>query len=78
MTMMSPCEKCARAVRLALEKEGYQVIGFHAAGIGDRAMEDMVGAGLFPGRHRSRARRRWVRAIFTGLSRMAADRLKLP
>ncbi len=49
MTMMSPCEKCARAVRLALEKEGYPVIGFHAAGIGDRAMEDMIGAGLFRG-----------------------------
>jgi uncharacterized protein (UPF0261 family) len=49
MTMMSPCEKCARSVRLALEKEGYQVIGFHANGIGDRAMEDMIGAGLFRG-----------------------------
>jgi uncharacterized protein (UPF0261 family) len=49
MTMMSPCEKCARSVRVALEKEGYQVIGFHANGIGDRAMEGMVGAGLFRG-----------------------------
>jgi uncharacterized protein (UPF0261 family) len=49
MTMMSPCERCARSVRLALEQEGYQVIGFHANGIGDRAMEDMVGAGQFRG-----------------------------
>jgi uncharacterized protein (UPF0261 family) len=49
MTMMSPCEKCARSVRLDLEKEGYQVIGFHANGVGDRAMEDMVGAGQFRG-----------------------------
>ena len=49
MTMMSPCEKCSRSVRLALEQEGYQVIGFHANGIGDRAMEDMVGAGQFRG-----------------------------
>ena len=49
MTMMSPCERCARSVRLALEKEGYQVIGFHANGIGDRAMEDMIETGLFRG-----------------------------
>jgi uncharacterized protein (UPF0261 family) len=49
MTMMSPCERCARSVRLDLEKVGYQVIGFHANGIGDRAMEDMVGAGQFRG-----------------------------
>ncbi len=47
MTMMSPCERCARSVRLALEQEGYQVMGFHANGIGDRAMEEMAGAGLF-------------------------------
>jgi uncharacterized protein (UPF0261 family) len=49
MTMMSPCEKCARSVRLALEQEGYQVIGFHANGIGDQAMEGMIGAGQFLG-----------------------------
>jgi uncharacterized protein (UPF0261 family) len=49
MTMMSPCEKCARSVRIALEREGYQVIGFHANGIGDRAMEGMIGAGQFRG-----------------------------
>jgi uncharacterized protein (UPF0261 family) len=49
MTMMSPCEKCARSVRLTMEQQGYQVIGFHANGIGDRAMEDMVGAGQFRG-----------------------------
>ena len=49
LTMMSPCEQCARSVRLALEQEGNQVIGFHANGIGDRAMEDMIGAGQFRG-----------------------------
>lgn len=49
MTMMSPCEKCARSVRLALELEGYQVIGFHANGIGDRALEEMIGTGKFQG-----------------------------
>ena len=47
MTMFGPCEKCAKRVRATLEEEGYQVIGFHAAGISDRAMEDMVTDGLF-------------------------------
>ncbi len=49
LTMLSTCEKCARSVRLALEKQGYQVVGFHAAGIGDRVMEDMIAGGLFHG-----------------------------
>ncbi len=49
MTMMSPCERTAKYVRVALEREGYQVIGFHANGIGDRAMEEMIAAGLFQG-----------------------------
>jgi uncharacterized protein (UPF0261 family) len=49
MTMLGPCEKCATAVRLALEKKGYQVIGLTATGIGDRAMEEMVSQGFFQG-----------------------------
>ncbi len=49
LTMLGPCEKCASAVRMALEQHGYQVIGFSAAGIGDRAMEDMIAAGFFQG-----------------------------
>lgn len=49
MTMLGPCEKCAGAVRSALEREGFQVIGFSAAGIGDRAMEEMISQGLFRG-----------------------------
>jgi uncharacterized protein (UPF0261 family) len=49
ITMLSPCEQCASAVREALEKEGYQVIGFSAAGVGDRAMEEMIAQGLFHG-----------------------------
>jgi uncharacterized protein (UPF0261 family) len=49
LTMLGPCEKCARSVREALEKAGYQVIGFSAAGIGDRAMEEMISQGLFQG-----------------------------
>jgi uncharacterized protein (UPF0261 family) len=49
LTMLGPCEKCASAVRIALEARGYQIIGFSAAGIGDRAMEDMIAAGFFQG-----------------------------
>ncbi len=47
LTMLGPCEQCASAVRKALEAEGLQVIGFSAAGIGDRAMEAMIREGLF-------------------------------
>ncbi|MDD3845100.1 MAG: Tm-1-like ATP-binding domain-containing protein [Syntrophorhabdaceae bacterium] len=47
ITMLGPCDKCASAVRLALEEKGHQVTGFSAAGIGDRAMETMVSQGLF-------------------------------
>jgi len=49
MTMLGPCEKCASSVRTSLEKEGHQVIGFSAAGISDKAMEEMISQGLFHG-----------------------------
>jgi len=49
MTMLGPCEICARTVRTALENQGYQVIGFHATGIGDRAMEEMIAEGFLGG-----------------------------
>jgi uncharacterized protein (UPF0261 family) len=49
MTMLGPCEQCAAAVRRKLEKAGWQVIGFSAAGIGDRAMETMIAQGFFRG-----------------------------
>lgn len=49
MTMLGPCEICARTVRIALENQGYQVIGFHATGIGDRAMEEMIAEGFLGG-----------------------------
>ena len=42
MTHFGPCEECAVNVRKQLEQKGYQVIGFSAAGIGDRAMEKMI------------------------------------
>jgi uncharacterized protein (UPF0261 family) len=49
LTMLGPCEKCASSVRAALEQKGYQIIGFSAAGIGDRAMEKMIAEGFFQG-----------------------------
>ncbi|NNF98310.1 MAG: Tm-1-like ATP-binding domain-containing protein [Desulfobacteraceae bacterium] len=49
MTMLGPCEQCATAARTALEERGYQVIGFSAAGVGDRAMEEMMANGFFHG-----------------------------
>ncbi|HNT69673.1 MAG TPA: Tm-1-like ATP-binding domain-containing protein [Syntrophorhabdaceae bacterium] len=49
ITMLSPVEQCASGVREMLEAEGYQVIGFSAAGISDRAMELMIEQGLFDG-----------------------------
>ncbi|MCZ7574525.1 MAG: Tm-1-like ATP-binding domain-containing protein [Ardenticatenaceae bacterium] len=42
MTQWGPCEVCATAVRHQLESKGYQVVGFPANGIGDRAMEEMI------------------------------------
>jgi uncharacterized protein (UPF0261 family) len=47
MSMFGPTEKCATGVQEGLEKAGYQVIGFSAAGICDRAMEDMIGQRFF-------------------------------
>ncbi len=41
MTLLSMCEKCATYLWEHLEKEGYQVIGYSAAGA-DKAMEEMI------------------------------------
>jgi len=42
MTHFGPCEECAVNVRKRLEQKGYEVIGFSAAGIGDRALEEII------------------------------------
>jgi len=42
------CDKGAHYVRELLKKE-YNFISFHAQGLGDRAVEDLVGQGLFEG-----------------------------
>lgn len=47
MSMFGPTEKCAHFVREHLEANGYEVIGFSAAGICDRAMETMISEGFF-------------------------------
>ncbi len=47
MSMFGPTERCAHHVRKSLETKGYQVIGFSAAGICDRAMENMISEGFF-------------------------------
>jgi len=47
MSMFGPTEKCSHYVRKSLESKGYQVIGFSAAGICDRAMENMISEGFF-------------------------------
>jgi len=48
LTMFGICEKCASFVREKLEKKGnFEVIGFSAAGVCDKAMEDMILEGFF-------------------------------
>lgn len=42
-------EKCCSMVRDMLKQKGYEVIAFHAQGIGDRAMEDLIRQGYFDG-----------------------------
>lgn len=42
-------ETCSRAVVRQLESLGYGVIPFHAQGVGENAMEDLVAQGLFIG-----------------------------
>jgi uncharacterized protein (UPF0261 family) len=49
LAMLGPCDNCANSVQVALQGSGYQVIGFHAAGICDRAMEEMISLELFQG-----------------------------
>ncbi len=42
-------EECCAHVRHLLEENGFEVIPFHAQGTGDRAMEELIGDGLFQG-----------------------------
>jgi len=47
LTELGFCDKGAQQVRALLEERGYNLISFHATGMGDRAAEDLVGQGLF-------------------------------
>lgn len=47
ITELGFCDRGAQQVRELLEGRGYDVISFHATGMGDRAAEDLVGQGLF-------------------------------
>ncbi len=47
MSQFGICEGCASAVRHRLEDRGYDVIGFSAAGVCDKAMEEMISKNLF-------------------------------
>jgi uncharacterized protein (UPF0261 family) len=49
MSMFGPTERCAHHVQQRLEERGFQVIGFSAAGVCDRAMEEMIGMRFFDG-----------------------------
>lgn len=49
LSMFGPCDPCAHRVQDSLTQAGFQVIGFHAAGICDRAMEEMIAEGYFDG-----------------------------
>jgi uncharacterized protein (UPF0261 family) len=42
-------EECCSHIRKLLEEKGFEVIPFHAQGSGDRAMEELIGEGLFQG-----------------------------
>jgi uncharacterized protein (UPF0261 family) len=42
-------DTCSRNVMKLLTERGYSVIPFHAQGMGDRAMEDLIEQGLFDG-----------------------------
>lgn len=47
MSQFGICEGCASAVMRKLDAKNYDVIGFSAAGVCDRAMEEMIAKGLF-------------------------------
>ena len=42
-------EECCSHIRRLLGEKGFEVIPFHAQGTGDRAMEELIGDGIFQG-----------------------------
>jgi uncharacterized protein (UPF0261 family) len=47
LTTFKFAEECGQHAMALLEKKGYTVIPFHAQGIGDKAMEELIDQGLF-------------------------------
>ncbi|MFP3974933.1 MAG: Tm-1-like ATP-binding domain-containing protein [Dehalococcoidia bacterium] len=47
LTEFGFCDEGAQYVRELLEQKNYNIISFHAQGMGDKAAEDLVGQGLF-------------------------------
>lgn len=47
MTELGFCDKGAQLIRNILVHQGYEVISFHATGLGDRAAEELVAQGIF-------------------------------
>lgn len=49
ITELGFCQKCAHLVERLLEEKGFYVYSFHAQGISDRKMEELLKGGLFSG-----------------------------
>ncbi len=49
LTEFKFAEECCSHIRRLLQEKGFEVIPFHAQGVGDRAMEDLIGEGHFQG-----------------------------
>jgi uncharacterized protein (UPF0261 family) len=49
VTEWGASEKCGKYICAHLEKKGYKHIVFHAQGVGDRAMEELIAQGFFEG-----------------------------
>uniref|UniRef100_A0A2P2PJ87 Uncharacterized protein MANES_02G097100 n=1 Tax=Rhizophora mucronata TaxID=61149 RepID=A0A2P2PJ87_RHIMU len=49
ITMFGVTTPCVNAVKERLEKEGYEILVFHATGVGGRAMESLVREGFIKG-----------------------------
>jgi uncharacterized protein (UPF0261 family) len=45
MSQLGGCEKCATYIKKYLSEKGWDVLGFMANGLGDRAMEDQISQG---------------------------------
>jgi uncharacterized protein (UPF0261 family) len=47
MTEFGYSEQCCQLIKQSLEDKGYELIAFHANGVSDKAMEDLLDQGIF-------------------------------